>query len=683
MSFPTRGRLSVLAVGSLLVAGIALPSADAATPSSSATITGHQDWVEQAYENTATGAELTPEQSEVDGPQRAPFGTGSHQVRIGQSTVQTELYRTDVYDNTPLAQLTRLEYSTYARRTSGTGDLRQPTFLRLNVDNDGDGQRDASLFFFPADNAQQQAVANDVWQDWDVTGGRISVDGDTGAAGTTTIADYAAAHQGSTLVNNDGGKADGGALALVTGGNELGNADPQTNGEYDLDRVVVGEAGVDTLYDFGPDSETTGATAHRTVDPTHDQGWLSQAYDDNDYLTSDQRFVAGPGTPPAGGGSLRMSLSNDTNPRRVELFRTAQYDGTLVRDLRTLDFSTFQRPIAGNATPQQPVYLRLNLDDDGDGQRDTSLYFYPGENGTVAQGTWQDWHAADGSWGVDGDPGPGQGVSLADYVVAHPDARIVNNADGSNVGGGVAFLVGGTDSTTQMNGEYFLDDVTIGAVDAATGHTTSSDEFDLEPTAPALSIGDARVAEGNTGATLRFPVTLDAPAGKDVTVGFTTADGTAKAGSDYRATSGTVTIPAGSTTATASVPVVSDKVREADETLSVHLGTPSYGTVADGTARGTIVNDDTRVGLRALATAGRQVRAKVDTLPAAPRAAVTVYRVVGGKAVKVYAGTLNRLGRLDTVLPQHYAAGTRVTLLTKVTTDNGDYRSKKVTVVVA
>jgi len=682
MTPSTRGRLSVLAVGSLAIAGLTLPVANAAEPAPTSTITGHAAWVEQAYEVGDNGADLTPEQSEVDGPQRTPFGTGSHQIRIGQSTVQTELYRTPKYDGTPLADLTRLEYSTYAKRSSGSGDLRQPTYLRLNVDNNADGQRDASLYFYPADNASQQPVANGEWQDWDVDSGRISVDGDTGPGNTTTLADYASSHPGSKLVNNDGGKADGGALALVTGGNQGGSSDPQTNGEYEVDRVIVGASNVDTLFDLGPDSETDGSTSQSTVDPSHDQGWHSQAYDDTNDLSSDQQFVSGPDTPPAGGGSLRFTLSNDTNPNRVELFRTPKYDGVKLRDLRALDFSTYQRPMSGNATPQQPVYVRLNLDDDGDGQRDTSLYYYPGNNGVVQQNAWQRWHAADGKWGVNGDPGPDKSVTLDDYLVAHPDATIVNNdPSGGPLGGGVAFLVGGGGAADQMNGEYFLDDINIGKVDAATGHTKSSDEFDLEPTSPAVSVGDASVLEGNDGAKLKFPVTLDHPAGKDVTVTYQTSDGTAKAGKDYRATKGEVTIPAGETKAVVKVPVISDKVREDDESLTLTLGSPGYGTLDDGTAQGTIRNDDTRVGLKALPATEGRVRAKVDTLPAAEGSPVKVYRVVDGEAVQVFRGHLNNLGRLNTVLDKHYQPGTKVTLFSTVETDNGTYKSKRATVV--
>lgn len=678
------GRFGMLVAGSVALTGVAVPGAQAdGEPSGSSVVKDGSTWVEQAYEVSDNGATLDPQQDEVDGPDRAPFGTGSHRLEIGQSTVQAELYRTPDFDGTPLADVTRLEYSTLARRTSGTGDPRQPTYLRLNVDNDADGSRDASLFFFPGNNAAQQPVVNGEWQDWDVAEGRISVGGDSGPDSTTTIDDYVAQHPTSTLVNNNGGAADGGSLALVNGGSQGGSADPQTNGAYFVDRVVVGESGQDTLYDFGPNAEQDGADSSSTVDPQHAQGWAHQAYDaatDED-LTSDQKFVEGPATPPSGGGSLRFSLSKDTNPNRIELFRTPRYDGTLVRDLRDLDFSTFQRAADPGTNPQQPVTLRLNVDDDGDGQRDHSLYCLPANNGTVQQGAWQDWNADEGLWSVDNDTGPADAVSLRDYVVAHPDSAIVNNAGGDPLGGGVAFFVGGA-GEGQMDGQYFLDDLSVGTVDAASGDTESTDTFDLEPTAPAASIGNDEVREGNDGAVLSFPVKLDSKSGRDVAVEYETADGGAKAGRDYKATSGTLTIPAGETRGTIKVKVLSDKVREDDERMKVLLSSSGYGTVADGTGRGTIVNDDTRVDLELSQASENRVRAKVDTLAAASGDPVKIHAVRDGDSTVVFSGELNRLGRLDEVLAKHYDTGDQVVLYASVRTDAGEYRSQRERIVV-
>ncbi len=110
---------------------------------------------------------------------------------------------------------------------------------------------------------------------------------------------------------------------------------------------------------------------------------------------------------------------------------------------------------------------------------------------------------------------------------------------------------------------------------------------------PTLSIADASVQEGNTGTTpLTFTVTLSQAATGPVTVHYATADGTATAGSDYTAGSGTVTFAAGETSKVISVPIIGDTLVEANETFSIALSAASGATIAHGTATGTIINDD-------------------------------------------------------------------------------------------
>lgn len=511
----------MLAAGSLVLTTLGAAGATAAEPAATSTVTGHADWVAQAYQNTATGPYLTPQQADVTGPQRAPYGTSSHRLVIGESTVQTELYRTKAYDGTALSSITRLEYSTFAQRTTGTGPDRQPTYLRLNVDNDGDKVRDASLFFYPANNAQQQPVANGVWQQWDVANGKVSVDGDGGPAATTTLSAYATANPGSTLVNNDGGKPEGGSLALINGGADGGDTDTQANGEYFVDRVIVGKAGIDTLYDLGGNDEKAGTVANALVGPRHLAGWMQQSFDavTDANLTSTQRFVAGPRTAPSGLGSLRFRVSDGTNPNRVEQLRTPAYDGALLRDLRQVDYSTFVKADAGNTVTQTPVYLRLNIDNDGNGTRDNSLFYFPSNNGAVQAGTWQAWDADGGKWNVDGDTGPTGAVTLDDYLVAHPDAEIVNNAGGTPAGGGVTFQVG-AGGAGQTNGSYYLDAVRITKVDDATGATETGTRFDLEPTHVDLT-----VAQGKKHRVRAHVETLPATPGAKVLVYRVTASG--------------------------------------------------------------------------------------------------------------------------------------------------------------
>jgi hypothetical protein len=165
-------------------------------------------------------------------------------------------------------------------------------------------------------------------------------------------------------------------------------------------------------------------------------------------------------------------------------------------------------------------------------------------------------------------------------------------------------------------------------------------------------------------------------------VDFATANASAKAGTDYRATSGTVTVPAGSTTATVSVPVLSDKVREANETLQVTLSAPVGATVADGSAVGTIVNDDTQVGLALRRAKHHRVRVVVSTLPASAGAPVKVYRVTRSGATRVLNTTLNASGRISIRLGHHYRPGKRVTMFATVLTPNGLYRSARAHVTI-
>ena len=72
-----------------------------------------------------------------------------------------------------------------------------------------------------------------------------------------------------------------------------------------------------------------------------------------------------------------------------------------------------------------------------------------------------------------------------------------------------------------------------------------------------------------------------------MTVGYATAGGTATAGSDYAATSGTLTFNPGVTTQTITVNVNGDTTVEPDETFFVDLSAPTNATIAtaQGTAR--------------------------------------------------------------------------------------------------
>src|SRR5207247_10016449 len=63
----------------------------------------------------------------------------------------------------------------------------------------------------------------------------------------------------------------------------------------------------------------------------------------------------------------------------------------------------------------------------------------------------------------------------------------------------------------------------------------------------------------------RSPLTLSTTSGRPITVAYTTVDDTAQAPGDYVATSGTVTIKAGTVTSSIAVQVVGDDLIERSE----------------------------------------------------------------------------------------------------------------------
>ena len=110
---------------------------------------------------------------------------------------------------------------------------------------------------------------------------------------------------------------------------------------------------------------------------------------------------------------------------------------------------------------------------------------------------------------------------------------------------------------------------------------------------PSLSIADASVLEGDTGTkTVALTVTLSAASATPVTVAFATADGTAKAGSDYTAASGVLTFAPGETKKTVSLTIQGDKEVEPDEVFTLKLSGPSGAMLSRSSATVTILADD-------------------------------------------------------------------------------------------
>ena len=204
------------------------------------------------------------------------------------------------------------------------------------------------------------------------------------------------------------------------------------------------------------------------------------------------------------------------------------------------------------------------------------------------------------------------------------------------------------------------------AANAALDDTEATGTIADNDDTPALTIADAKTAEGDREIT--FAVTLGAVSGLEVTVDWTTADGTAIADADYVATEGRLTFAPGQTEATLAVTVFNDALDEGDETLTVALSNPTNATIATSTATGTITDDDPSVEKAWLARFGRTTASQVMDAVAdrlTGRSGDNAHLTVGGQRVMLAAmsgqESANAIGRtvpaknasLSDVLAQH------------------------------
>jgi hypothetical protein len=115
--------------------------------------------------------------------------------------------------------------------------------------------------------------------------------------------------------------------------------------------------------------------------------------------------------------------------------------------------------------------------------------------------------------------------------------------------------------------------------------------FDNDP--PAISISDASLTEGNAGtAQMTFVVSLSAASAQNVSVSYSTANGTAVSGLDYQTATGVATILAGQTSTNVGVAIIGETLSEPTETFTVNLSQPVNGTIGDAQGVGTIFDND-------------------------------------------------------------------------------------------
>ncbi|MDV2450049.1 putative Ig domain-containing protein [Xanthomonas hortorum] len=194
-----------------------------------------------------------------------------------------------------------------------------------------------------------------------------------------------------------------------------------------------------------------------------------------------------------------------------------------------------------------------------------------------------------GTGGVSFDIATADGTATAgvDYVASSLTGQTIPAGSSSAT---FTVLVNG-DTLSEPNETFFVNVSNISG--ASAGDVQGQGTIVNDDTLPALSIDDVSVNEGNSGTTTAtFTVSLSAASGQTVSVNYATADGTATAGSDYVARSGTLTFAPGTTAQGVAITVNGDTAVEPNETFSVGLSGASNASIARATGAGTILNDD-------------------------------------------------------------------------------------------
>ena len=208
---------------------------------------------------------------------------------------------------------------------------------------------------------------------------------------------------------------------------------------------------------------------------------------------------------------------------------------------------------------------------------------------------------ANASFAVTASPAPASPLSVNVTVSQNGNYGASTGSQTVTVGtGGTATVTVATsdDSTDETDGS-----VTV-TVNSHTGYTVSSSQGsatvnvadnDVPPSTdlPEVSIADASSVEGPRGGYyLRFVVTLSERSDRNVIVHYQVRQGTARLLQDYIARSWRIVLKPGQTSGTIWVQVRDDRIPEEDETLQVVLARANGATITDGTATGTIIDND-------------------------------------------------------------------------------------------
>ena len=109
-----------------------------------------------------------------------------------------------------------------------------------------------------------------------------------------------------------------------------------------------------------------------TVAPGHMDGWAVNNDTCGAVTTGSVDFVTGPGTPPAGTGSVQLTVG--ANGDSYPTVRQSDYNAVKLSSLTSFDYWTY---VSHSGSGGQAPYIDLYVDNNKDGVRDDILTFEP------------------------------------------------------------------------------------------------------------------------------------------------------------------------------------------------------------------------------------------------------------------------------------------------------------------
>jgi len=292
-----------------------------------------------------------------------------------------------------------------------------------------------------------------------------------------------------------------------------------------------------------------------------------------------------------GGGTVTITINATVNANTCGLSPANQGNISFDANSDNTNESAAVTDDPGTATPNDPTVI--TIPPCGTLQFSSSTYSFTEGNGISAFITVTRAVSSNGAASVTLNTSGGTATAGQDYTPA--TNLVVNFADGE------ASRVIGINVTNDALDE--ADETVNLALTNATGALLGSPNLAVltivdNDAAPALSISDALVAEGDVGTpnTAVFTVSLSPVSGQPVTVNVATANGTATAPGDYQSVNITpLTFNPGETSKPVNVPIVGDTFGEFDETFFVNLSGATNATIFDPQGQGTINDEEPAV----------------------------------------------------------------------------------------